>query len=266
MPRDAGKPIMPRAPARSIAASSLAGSPLATIVAGSGAGTSRRSATPVVASTVEMFARELRQTGPGGVIAVGTVRNVGTTYAAIMLARALADEANVVLVDLAFSSPNLSVISTEPNAPGIAELVHGTASFGDVITRDQYSRVHLVAAGNVGGDVATLASSPTLATVIEALSHSYDHVVIDMGSASDVAAERFVSFATHAMLVAADPASTVTRTVRDGCCRRALVTWLLSRAARKRSPHRPPQVTAKRKTVRACDGVRRRPTIERDAA
>jgi Mrp family chromosome partitioning ATPase len=174
-----------------------------------------RTAAPLVASTVERFARELRQASPGGVIVVGTVRNVGTTYAAIMLARALAHEANVVLVDLAFSSPNLSVISTEPNAPGIAELVRGTASFGDVITRDQYSRVHLVAAGNVGSDVATLASSPMLATVIEALSHSYEHVVIDMGSASDVAAERFVLLATHAMLVAADPASTVTRTVRD---------------------------------------------------
>jgi succinoglycan biosynthesis transport protein ExoP len=170
---------------------------------------------PLVTSTVDRFSRELRQMAPGGVIVVGTVRNVGTTYAAIMLARALAHEANVVLVDLAFSSPNLSVISTEPNAPGIAELVRGTASFGDVITRDQYSRVHLVATGNVGSDVATLASSPMLATVIEALSHSYDHVVIDMGSASDVAAERFVSLATHAMLVAADPASTVTRTVRD---------------------------------------------------
>jgi polysaccharide biosynthesis transport protein len=172
-------------------------------------------ATPLVASTVERFARGLRQAGPGGVVVVGTVRNVGTTYAAIMLARALAHEANVVLVDLAFSSPNLSVISTEPNAPGIAELVRGTASFGEVITRDQYSRVHLVAAGNVGSDVATLASSPMLATAIEALSHSYEHVVIDMGSASDVAAERFVSLATHAMLVAADPASAVTRTVRD---------------------------------------------------
>ena len=54
-------------------------------------------------------------------------------------------EANVVLVDLAFGAPNLSVISTDPNAPGIAELVRGTASFGEIITRDQFSSVHLVA-------------------------------------------------------------------------------------------------------------------------
>jgi len=203
-------PVMPRMP-DSVPSPHILSPPLSP-AAGQATG---GAVAPMVANTVEKFARELRQAGPGGVIAVGTVRNVGTTYAAIMLARALAHEANVVLVDLAFSSPNLSVISTEPNAPGIAELVRGTASFGDVITRDQYSRVHLVAAGNVGSDIAPLASSPMLATVIEALSHSYDHVVIDMGSATDVAAERFAALATHAMLVAADPASAVTRTVRD---------------------------------------------------
>jgi uncharacterized protein involved in exopolysaccharide biosynthesis len=203
-------PVMPRMPAN-LESPQILSPPLAPAAGQASGGT----AAPLVANTVEKFASQLRQAGPGGVIVVGTVRNVGTTYAAIMLARALAHEANVVLVDLAFSSPNLSVISTEPNAPGIAELVRGTASFGEVITRDQYSRVHLVAAGNVGSDFAPLASSPMLATVIEALSHSYEHVVIDMGSASDIAAERFVSLATHAMLVAADPASTVTRTVRD---------------------------------------------------
>jgi succinoglycan biosynthesis transport protein ExoP len=208
-------PVMPNTPATSSSPQVLSPQILSPPLSpDSGQGPGGMTA-PLVANTVEMFARDLRHAGPGGVIVVGTVRNVGTTYAAIMLARALAHEANVVLVDLAFSSPNLSVISTEPNAPGIAELVRGTASFGEVITRDQYSRVHLVAAGNVGNDVPTLASSPMLATVIEALSHSYEHVVIDMGSASDVAAERFVSLATHAMLVAADPASTVTRTVRD---------------------------------------------------
>jgi uncharacterized protein involved in exopolysaccharide biosynthesis/Mrp family chromosome partitioning ATPase len=172
---------------------------------------------PVVAGTVEKFARDLQRPGAGDgrVIVVGTVRNVGTTYAAIMLARALAQDSNVVLVDMAFSSPNLSVISTNPNAPGLAELTRGTASFGDIIMRDQYSRVHIVAAGNVGGDVAALFSSPMLATAIEALAHSYEHVVIDTGAASDSAAEHFVPLATHAMLVAADPASSVTRTVRD---------------------------------------------------
>ena len=118
---------------------------------------------------------------------IGAERNVGTTFAAIALARALAATAHVVLVDLAFVSPNLAVISTDPDAPGIAELIRGTASFGDIITRDQYSRVHLVATGKVGDDAAALAASPMLATVVEALARSYDHVVIDVGAATDTA-------------------------------------------------------------------------------
>ena len=129
--------------------------------------------------------------------------------------RALAKDANVVLVDLAFGAPNLSVISTDPKAPGIAELVRGTASFGDIITRDQYSNVHLVATGNVGNDGAALAASPMLATVIEALVRSYDHVVIDVGSAADVAVERFAPLAPRAVLVAADPANPATRAARE---------------------------------------------------
>lgn len=111
------------------------------------------------ARTLDHVVRDMHNASDSGRIAViGIVRNVGTTYAAITLARALAQNANVVLVDLAFSAPNLSVVSTDPNAPGIAELTRGTASFGDIITRDQYSRVHLVAAGEVGNDVVALSS------------------------------------------------------------------------------------------------------------
>jgi len=173
---------------------------------------------PLVVSAVDQIASDLRQAADArdrSIVVVGTVRNVGTTFAAIMLARTLAHDANVVLVDLAFSSPNLSVISTDPNAPGIAELANGTASFGEIITRDQFSPVHLVATGNVGADAAALVSSPVLATAIEAMAHTYDYVVIDMGAAADVAADRFVALAGRAMLVAADPVSVVTRSVHD---------------------------------------------------
>ena len=172
---------------------------------------------PMPVSTVEQIARTLHQAGDSGrrVTVVGAMRNVGTTYAAISLARALAKDANVVLIDLAFGAPNLSVISTDPEAPGIAELVRGTASFGDIITRDQFSNVHLVATGNVGNDGPALAASPMLATVIEALVRSYNHVVIDVGSAADVAVERFAPLAQRAVLVAADPANPATRAARE---------------------------------------------------
>jgi uncharacterized protein involved in exopolysaccharide biosynthesis/Mrp family chromosome partitioning ATPase len=173
--------------------------------------------------TVEQFVRDMHAAGDSGRVAViGTVRDVGTTYAAITLARALAQNANVVLVDLAFSAPNLSVVSTDPSAPGIAELTCGKASFGDIITRDQYSRVHLVAAGEVGNDVASLSSSPMLATVIEALGRSYEYVVIDAGSVGDISPDRLAPLAAKAMLVAADPSSSVTRSVRERLLRAGL--------------------------------------------
>jgi tyrosine-protein kinase Etk/Wzc len=166
--------------------------------------------------TIDLVVRDMHNASDSGRVAViGIVRNVGTTYAAITLARALAQNASVVLVDLAFSAPNLSVVSTDPTAPGIAELTRGMASFGDIITRDQYSRVHLVAAGNVGNDVVALSSSPMLATVIEALGRSYEYVVIDAGSAGDVSPDRLAPLATRAMLVAADPSSSVTKAVRE---------------------------------------------------
>jgi MinD-like ATPase involved in chromosome partitioning or flagellar assembly len=109
----------------------------------------------------------------------------------------------------------LSIISTDPKAPGVAELVRGTASFGDIVTRDQFSNVHLVATGHVGSDAAVLSASPMLATAIEALVRSYDHVLLDVGAASEVAVERFAPLAPRAVLIAADPANPATRAVRE---------------------------------------------------
>ncbi len=173
--------------------------------------------TPPPVGMLEQVARSLRQAGEGGrrVIVVGAMRNAGATYAALSLSRTLAKEASVVLVDLAFGAPNLSIVSTDPKAPGIAELVRGTASFGDIITRDQYSNVHLIATGHVGGDGPMLSASPTLATTIEALARSYDHVVIDIGSAVDITVERFVALANRAVLVANDPANPAIRATRE---------------------------------------------------
>jgi len=168
-------------------------------------------------SAIETLALDLRQAGDAGrrVAVVGSMRNAGTTYAAITLARMLAEVGSVVLLDMAFESPNLSVFSADPQAPGIAELVRGTASFGDIITRDQYSDVQLVATGRVGHDGAVLAASPLLATLVEALVRSYDHVVIDAGSALDASVERFAALAPHAVLVSIDPNSPATRAARD---------------------------------------------------
>ncbi|MGD9768859.1 MAG: GumC family protein, partial [Pseudolabrys sp.] len=82
------------------------------------------------ALTIDQIAAELKEAGDEGrrATVVGTMRNVGTTFAAISIARALARDSRVCLVDFDFNSPNLSVISSDPDAPGIADLARGTAS------------------------------------------------------------------------------------------------------------------------------------------
>ena len=81
------------------------------------------------------------------VAVVGAARDVGTTLTAIALARSLARDARVVLVNSHSASPNIDVISNDPAAPGIADLCARRGPFSDIITRDRFSRVQLVACG-----------------------------------------------------------------------------------------------------------------------
>jgi len=160
----------------------------------------------VTISAIDEFARALRAAGEGGrrVAVFGASRNVGTTLSAITIARALARDAKVALLDLAVGAPNLSVISSDPQAPGVADVVRGMASFGEIITRDKLSRVHLVAAGRVGADGPAIIASQRLAMMIEALARTYDHVIIDAGAVAEAAVERLFRLAPRAVLITSD--------------------------------------------------------------
>jgi succinoglycan biosynthesis transport protein ExoP len=162
---------------------------------------------PVPARPVEELAQALLVAGDVGrrIAVFGAARNVGTSFAAIMLARALASEARVVLIDLALGAPNLAVISTDPDAPGISELVTGTAAAADVIMKDQVSPVHLIAAGKDVKAPSAVLNASRLAVTIEALARSYDHVVMDGGAVPEIAADRFAQLAQTAVLVVTDP-------------------------------------------------------------
>ncbi|MDI3471656.1 MAG: lipopolysaccharide biosynthesis [Pseudolabrys sp.] len=172
---------------------------------------------PLSVSTMDQITGWIRQSGAAGgrVAVVGSERNVGTTYAAITLARSLAQQSSVVLIDLAFSAPNLSVLSTDPNVPGIAELLRGTASFGEVITRDQFSNVHVIATGDVAGEGMALVSAPMLPAAVEALTQSYDFVVIDAGAIAETAPEHIAALTGCAVLVTGDAANAGARSARE---------------------------------------------------
>ncbi|QWG16389.1 exopolysaccharide transport family protein [Bradyrhizobium sediminis] len=141
-------------------------------------------------SEMEQLAADLCRAGDAArkVTVLGTASNESITWTALALARLIARDARVVVVDLSASSPVLSTVSVDPAAPGLAELMLGEASFAQVITRDQRSRAHLVTSGRPGSDRALL-QSPRLTLAIDALLRVYDHVLLDAGTASDLPAE-----------------------------------------------------------------------------
>jgi Mrp family chromosome partitioning ATPase len=133
---------------------------------------------------------------------LGTASNESITLTALALARLIAQNAKVVVVDLSASSPTMSAFSVDPVAPGLAELMLGEASFSQVITKDRLSRVHLVNSGRPGFDRALL-QSPRLTLAINALLRVYDHVLLDAGTASDLPAELLTAQARAVVVPAA---------------------------------------------------------------
>jgi succinoglycan biosynthesis transport protein ExoP len=139
---------------------------------------------------VEQLAGKLLAAGAAArkVTILGTASSESITLTALTIARQIARSAKVIVVDLAATSPTISAIAVDPNAPGLAELMRGEASFTQVITKDRLSRAHLVSSGRPGSDRALL-QSPRLGLAIDALLRVYDHVLLDAGNASDLPAE-----------------------------------------------------------------------------
>jgi len=139
---------------------------------------------------IEQLAETLVDAGAAAhkVTVLGTAASESITLTALTLARLMSRLMKVVVVDLAASSLTIPAVSADPNAPGLAELMQGEASFAQIITKDRLSRVHLVSAGRPGFDRALL-QSPRLTLAIDALLRVYDHVLLDAGAASDLPAE-----------------------------------------------------------------------------
>ncbi|MBR0839476.1 lipopolysaccharide biosynthesis protein [Bradyrhizobium liaoningense] len=154
---------------------------------------------------IERLADSLRAAGAAAkkVTVLGTASGETVTLSTLTLARHLARDARVVVVDLAASSPTIAAVSVDAAAPGLAELMQGEASFAQIITRDKLSRLHLVMAGRPGFD-RSLLQSPRVTLAIDALLRAYDHVLLDAGSASDLPAELLTA---HARAVVVPDAS-----------------------------------------------------------
>lgn len=126
-----------------------------------------------------------------------------------------------------------------PDAPGIADLVRGTASFGEIVTRDRFSRVHVVATGRLDGINGTMLTSPRLAMTLEALARTYDHVIIDGGAVTETMAPSFAKLTPRAVLVATELDHPATQAARERLIAAGFieVTIMLGNPGEARSRH-----------------------------
>jgi uncharacterized protein involved in exopolysaccharide biosynthesis len=156
---------------------------------------------------IERLAGMLREGGDAArkITVIGAHQDESVTLTALTLARMLSRNSKVVLVDLAMASPTLAAVSSDPAAPGLTELMQGSASFGEIITKDRLSGVHIVGAGRDSAQ-RQLLQLPRINLAIDALLRAYDYVVLDSGTASDLPAS-VIAAQAHAVIIP-DPAIT----------------------------------------------------------
>ena len=130
------------------------------------------------------------------------MRGLDTTRIALKLARGLAEHARVVLVGFGSGDTEIRAASSEPTASGLAELAGGAATFGDIITKDRLSPLHLILSGHTPTDRLALLSSPGMATSFEALARSYDHIIVDGGAVVGPEMQAIGEIAPHAIMLA----------------------------------------------------------------
>jgi succinoglycan biosynthesis transport protein ExoP len=169
--------------------------------------------TPESFGELEKVAKQLRNAGEGArkITVMGTSEPDATSRTALALARLLSRNSSVILIDLTLASPAIAAVSSDPDGPGLSDLVLGGASFGAIISRDLNSRVQLIGGGTMQADISIL-QSPRLMMAVDALTRVYDHVVLDAGTLDDVP-EALASANAQAVLVAGGTLDDRTRTI-----------------------------------------------------
>jgi len=149
------------------------------------------------------FAHDLHNAqGEGSQIAFfGVAPYLATSGIAIKFARALAHEARVVLVGLGSGDAAIKEISSDPSAPGLAELADGEASIGDIITKDRMSGLNLIVSGRAPAAPGEVLAAPGMSKNFKALAYTYGHVVIDAGMVDGADMASIATLASHAILL-----------------------------------------------------------------
>ncbi|WP_439134701.1 GumC family protein [Pseudomaricurvus sp.] len=113
-------------------------------------------------------------------VVTSSVSNEGKSTVALNLAEAIGQMERVLLIDADMRRPTMAVTLGLPrSAPGLSNLVAGTAELQECIHRLGESSVDVIASGMVPGNPLELLSSTRFARVLETLSEKYDRIIID---------------------------------------------------------------------------------------
>jgi Mrp family chromosome partitioning ATPase len=155
-------------------------------------------------SDLDDFVEDLRRNGSDGrpVAIFGSAQGLDASWTALKFARSLETSGRAILVGIGSADAAIRAASLDAEAPGLADLVSGEASFGDVITKDRKTSVHLISSGMTPVSRGEILDDPVVAPSFEALSRSYDFVIVAAGATAGADLVDIAAIAPHAILVA----------------------------------------------------------------
>jgi uncharacterized protein involved in exopolysaccharide biosynthesis len=167
------------------------------------------------ATEMDRLAADLTNAGDAArkITVIGAGRAENVALAALTLARKLSRNSKVLLIDLSMVSSITSTVGMDSSALGLTDLARGVASFGQIITKDRLSGLHMIGAGSQPDRL--LLHSPRVTMALAALLRAYDHVVLDAGTAADLPPALIASGAHAVILPSQDLSGAARSNMRD---------------------------------------------------
>jgi capsular exopolysaccharide synthesis family protein len=151
---------------------------------------------------------------PACLLLTSPVPRAGTTATACGLAIALAETGSrVVLVDANLRGPGIGTYLAVDTVKGLADVLAGSATVGDVLCDWGNGRLQVLPAGCPLGDPGELLAAPALADTIRTLTVNFDVVIIDAPPILSVADAAVLTALTSGVLLVVRAGKTRTEQV-----------------------------------------------------
>ncbi|MCB0308088.1 MAG: polysaccharide biosynthesis tyrosine autokinase [Bdellovibrionales bacterium] len=133
----------------------------------------------------------------------------GKTVTALNLAVTLAQvRKKVLLVDLDFRRPKVHRIFGQSSIKGITDVLLGELDLKNAILKSEYENLSYIPAGSIPPNPAELLSSPDIKNILNAVSQSYDYVIIDSSPIAPVTDAAIIAQYAHGVVLVVRSGST----------------------------------------------------------